>query len=129
MPNELPDLWPEDFGGDENLITPSTILKQAAAQLGNRTQQLVTADATTSMKGNRFIHSFWIEVPSLSYRYKLFEVEHDVNGFYPLQTDEWVDYRKIELQSQDELQEFLKKMFASDKTKKLIDTLLKQVRS
>jgi len=129
MPDEIPNLWPEDLGGDENFVTPTAILKAAASQLGNRTHHLVTADVSTGVRGDNLIHSFWIEVPSLDYRYKLFELHHTVDGFYPLRTDQWIQGHQVEIGSEDELKEYLKQVFASERTKNLIDTLLKQVRS
>ena len=129
MPDELPNLWPEDLGGDANFVTPAAVLKAAASQLGQRTSHLVTADVSTNIRGGKFVHVFWIEVPSLDYRYKLFELSHSVDSFYPLSTDQWVEGGRVELGSEDELREYLKTAFASEKTKKLVDTLLKQVRS
>jgi hypothetical protein len=129
MPNAMPNLWPEDLGGEDNFVTPAAVLKEAAAQLGERTHHLVTASVNTFIRGDSLYHSFWIEVPTLDYRYKLFELHHAVDGFYPLTADEWVQGRYLEIGSEDELKEYLKKVFAAEKTRKLVDTLLKQVRS
>lgn len=129
MPIDLPNLWPEDIGGDQDVVTPSAVLKQAAAQLGQQTRHLIKAKVNTSVSDNRLEHAFWIEVPSLEYRYKLFQLAHDVDSFYPLATGQWIQGRELQLHTEDELKEYLKNTFASEKTKKLVGTLLKQVRS
>jgi hypothetical protein len=129
MPNELPELWPESFGENQDTKTPSTILKQAAAQLGQRTKQLVRAKVDASVRGDNIELTMWLEAPSLEYRYKLFELSHDISSFYPLHTGEWTKGGEIIVGSEDELIEYLKKVFASEKTTKLISNLMKQVRS
>ena len=53
------DLWPANIA-DTNLTTPITILKQQAALLGQKTQQLATGEVTTQTLGDRFVHSFRI---------------------------------------------------------------------
>jgi len=129
MADELPNLWPDDIGGDQDVVTPTAILREAAAQLGQRTQQLIRAKVSTQVGMYGLEHTFWIEVPSLQYRYQLFELSHDVDSFYPLRTDQYVEGRRRELGSEDELKQYLKDIFASEKTKKLVGTLLRQVRS
>jgi hypothetical protein len=127
MTDETPDLWPEDLGGGQDFVTPAAVLRGAASQLGNRTRQLVTADISTRIQHDRFVHQFWIEVPSLDYRYSLFELSHPVNSFYPLRTDRWANGAYMELESEEELKEYLKQIFASEKTRSLVATLLQQV--
>jgi hypothetical protein len=129
MPNELPNLWPEDIGGEQDFVTPTTILKGAASQLGRQTKQLVRAIVSTSVRGNSLEHTFWIDVPSLEYRYELFSLYHSVDNFYPLSTGKWVQGHQEQIHSEEELKEYLRNIFAAEHTKKLISTLLKQVRS
>jgi hypothetical protein len=129
MPDEMPNLWPEDLGGDQNVVTPTTVLKEAAAQLGRQTRQLVRARVSTDVRGDSLEHTFWIEVPSLEYRYELFRLQHPVDSFYPLHTGQWVDRQEVVIRSEDELKEYLRDIFGSEHTKRLVGTLLRQVRS
>jgi hypothetical protein len=129
MPDEIPNLWPEDIGRTEKAVTPVSILKAAASQLGQRTSQLVRASVHTVIRGDDFFHGFWLEVPSLEYQYKLFEVHHAVDSFYPLYTDQWSKSGQLILGSEEDVKEYLKTVFATEKTKRLVETLLQQIRS
>jgi hypothetical protein len=129
MPNELPELWPDSFGENQDFKTPSTILKQAAAQLGQRTKQLVRAKVNASVRGDNIELTMWLEAPSLEYRYKLLELTHDVSSFYPMHTGQWGKDGEIIIGSEGELIDYLKTVFASEKITTLIGNLMKQVRS
>jgi hypothetical protein len=132
MAYQLPNLWPDDIGAEEELVTPVAILRGAASQLGERTQQLITGDVATGMYGDSFLHEFYIVVPSLDhYRYKLFYIKHPLDSFYPLSGVllEAGIAKQSELSSEEEFQDWLKQILSSASTKKLINTMLAQVRS
>ena len=118
------DLWPENIA-ESNLVTPVTILKEQAARLGEKTQQLVTGEVVTTGFGTMFVHTFNILAPTLAYKYELFRVTHGV-AFYPL-TVKFVD--DISIQSEDEFKQKLKDIFASQRTLNIVHSILAQVRS
>ena len=75
------DLWPANIA-DSNLITPITILKEQAALLGEKTRQLVKGEVVTQATGNLFVHYFYIDAPTLSYRlawHQLLSVGYEVS--------------------------------------------------
>ena len=43
-----------------------------AALLGEKTKQLVMGEVVTQTTGTLFVHSFFLVVPTLNYRYELF---------------------------------------------------------
>jgi hypothetical protein len=131
---EIPDLWPKEIGAESSVVTPLAVLRTAAAQLGERTQQLIVGDVEQGLYGNdKFRLNFYIEVPSLDhYRFKLFTVEHDIDSFYPATgrvASPSIARPEVDLPSEEELQDWLKHVFASPRTTKLVNTLLQQLRS
>ncbi len=132
---EIPNFWPEGLGAEDTVFTPLAILRAAATQLGEHTQQMVIGVAEQElMFGSKFRLTFLIEVPSLDhYRYKLLTIEHDIDNFYPV-TGRAMRRGPIggideELTSPEELQDWLKRVLSSPGTIKLINTLLQQLRS
>jgi hypothetical protein len=76
----MPDLWPDDFGGGEDVTPPIVILREQAEALARRTRGMLTARVVTR-KDSRggFVHEFMVEVPTLdNYSYELFWVDHPV---------------------------------------------------
>lgn len=126
------DLWPADIGGVPTLTTPVSILKEQAVLLGRKTKNLVQVEVTSgtipssitsgAMGQDRFHHSFWLVAPALDYRYTLFKIKHEIT-LYPLDL-EWES--KMSVSSEAELKDQLKKIFASDKTKKIIQSMIAQ---
>jgi hypothetical protein len=133
---DIPDLWPSEIGAETSTVTPLAILRTAASQLGERTQQLIVGDVKQQVVYNsKFRLDFFIEAPTLDhYTVKLFTVEHSIDSFYPA-TGIFATGRiarsdtDAELASEKELQEWLKGVFSTPKTTKLINTLLQQLRS
>ncbi len=75
------DLWPSDIATQGKAIAPVTILRRQAALLGQKTGNLVEAEA---LGGDEFKFSFSIVAPTLNdYRYRLFTISHS-HEFYPL---------------------------------------------
>jgi hypothetical protein len=131
---EIPDLWPAQIGKGASVVTPLAILRTAATQLGERTQQLVTGNVEQELVlGNKFRLEFYLEIPSLDhYRFRLLRVEHDIDSFYPALghvTRKIGDRKDVDLQSEKEFYDWLKEIFSSQETTKLINTLMQQLRS
>lgn len=137
------DLWPEKISYTKKK-TPLIILKEQAALLGKKTNNIVTAsvETTNDEVSNYFNHFFYLEAPALSYyRYQLFWIAHDVL-LYPVQfyLDEHihVEYRKIFLSkvvirkpevqadTEDEFLETLKFIFQSERTLQVIEAIMVQ---
>jgi|ERR1017187_2105105 hypothetical protein len=126
----MPDsLWPDDIGKSA-LVTPVSILKEQASALGTATQQLVKGEVETDTRGNQFVHHFNLVVPTLSnYTYELLTVQHSIE-LYPV----YANSPKISgvterIENQDDLKEWLKMVFASEKTRSVVQSLIAQARS
>ena len=121
------DLWPDDLA-DVNLVTPSVILKEQAALLGEKTKQLVKGEVVTQATDKGFAHRFNIVAPTMGYTYELFQLSHGV-AFYPgsLRVAGQNTFRTIE--SEEALKKFLKELFSSQQTLTIVRSILAQVRS
>ena len=116
------DLWGEIQ--TQNLRTPVTILKEQAALLGPKTQNIVEAKVVTQPSNDRFLHAFNLVVPALDfYTYQLFYVVHSID-LYPVQTNDG-----DRLESEDQFTGWLAKVLSSPKTKRTIESLLAQAGS
>ncbi len=122
----MPDnLWPENIA-DSNLTTPVTILKEQAALLGEKTRQLVKGEVVTQATGNLFVHYFYINAPTLSYKFELFTLSHGIN-FYPL-VMKYLN-NTTPLISESAFKDKLKEIFAAQHTLNVVHSILAQVRS
>jgi len=137
MPNGTEDLWPADVG-TSTIVPPLAILRRQAVALGERTQGLLEGQVETLTKGDTFIQVFYIVAPSLSYRYRLFEVQHGVAGYPVFFVNE--DRRPVfprfgtgpaplKLDTPDEFVDWLKQVLNSDEIKRVVGSLLSQVKA
>lgn len=77
------DLWPDTFSF-EKLNAPVNLLREQAALLGKKTNNLVQADVKQDKSSSReFTYSFFLTAPALNYQYRLFQIHHDVS-LYPV---------------------------------------------
>jgi len=135
------DLWPQDLQADERQRAPVTILKEQASLLGQKTRNLLEAEvrqraARQGFSLDVFFFDFYLVAPALGhYRFKLFSAWHDIR-FYPLfvQLDEDLERevchkgeREVRVDSEEEFLQILRKIFASQKTRGVIQALLAQV--
>lgn len=145
----MSDLWPEDIT-KVTVIAPVAILKEQAAMLGEKTQHLVEAEVETIAYPSRryqcdFGYTFDIVAPLLAYRYRLFSIYYGVS-MYPVEVDleeemkkdvttKLTDYKEskktgweklIQADSKNEFLTILKEIFASTKTKQVIQAILAQ---
>ena len=113
------------------------ILKEQASILGQRTGNLVKAEVRQNhASGKTFTFHFLIVAPPLdNYIYKLFEISYNIE-FYPLRIkvdtailkelnpERAADPLDLEVESEEKFMEILKKIFKSEKTRQVIDSLL-----
>ncbi|MCI0486447.1 MAG: hypothetical protein L0229_07585 [Blastocatellia bacterium] len=137
MGSQLVDLWPKDIASAADQLTPVAILRQQASLLGQKTQNIVEAQVETKTTDFQRLlqHQFYLVAPALGfYRYLLFRVEHHVAQWYPLEIIVLVSNaqasdereKKIRVKSEKEFMGELQKIFMSEKTKKVIQSMIAQ---
>jgi hypothetical protein len=121
------DLWPKTKF-ETDLVTPVSILRRQAALLGEKTQQLVTADVATEASGGTYVtHNFRLVVPSLdNYKFLLFKVMHKVDNLYPLEA--YFEGNTVHILMQEDFVNWLKRTLSSESTLKRIDSLMAQAK-
>ena len=121
----------QDMWGDfqvQSLRVPVQLLREQAAALGPRTQNLVVAEVSTSTHRDEFRHRLELVVPTLDdYRYHLLSLIHDIH-LYPLVLDYDSDGRLSagNISSEDELNQALHRALSSEKTKRILNSLIGQ---
>jgi len=122
-----------DFWGEiqaDAIRTPASILREQAALLGPKTQNIIEAKVEMRTEGGHFWHSFDLVVPALdNYRYRLFQSNHTI-GLYPLAvSDSAVRIDNVmRLETEEEFSDWLCKRLSSDETRRIIANLLAQAR-
>ena len=134
------NLWPEDITVTGQ-VPPVAILKEQGSLLGQRTQNLVVgrvsaADPEGPDSEQDFCYEFDLVAPSLGYRYQLFKVQHGAE-FYPLAIY-WdsPDNEKLcniagegGIEDEDQFLSALEIIFSSERTRKVIGSLIAQSRA
>ena len=121
------DLWPK-AKFETDIVTPVLILRRQAALLGEKTQQLVTAEVNTSGNSSQLVHSFRLVAPALNnYKYELFTVIHNVDELYPL-TGYSPAQPPRRMDDQSAFVGWLKEVLSSESTTKRIDALMAQAK-
>ena len=114
--------------------TPLVIIREQAALLASKTQDLVQAKVTTSISRDFLHHSFTLLVPTLDgYVYELFRIRHAVEP-YPVMI-EAIDAKlftqgpsfQLKLNTEAEFLTWLQDQLSSPRTKKIVATLFSQV--
>ena len=137
MPELNEDLWPSDLGF-ASIVTPAAILRAQAALLAEKTKGMLEAAVETSSVGNEIYHRFVIKVPALgNYRYVLFKVHHPME-LYPVVVDKDatrsrlmpfappIPIEDMRLKDEEALRLWLRGVFASNATKRIIANLYAQ---
>src|SRR5271166_3035486 len=117
------DFWGEI--GQEELRTPVTIMREQAALLGAKTQNVIEARVRTDAGVNSswFVHHFDLIVPSLdNYSYELFRVQHQIE-LYPVNTT-GPSREQLRLETEEQFREWLRGKLSSSETKRIIANLL-----
>jgi hypothetical protein len=131
--------WPDDLFGAEAVTTPLAIMKEQASELSRRSRSRLRGEVVTSVTdSNRIRQTFYLMVPSLdNYRYELFEIEHGVLP-YPVTVisdasskaasagTATIYHRAPELSSEADFVAWLRNLFGSEQTKKVIGSLYAQ---
>jgi hypothetical protein len=145
----MDDLWPDNLDKVEAANAPVIILREQAALLSRKMKNVIEGQVSrgttdsVSLASDEFVYNFYITCTSLSYRYQPFYLAHNVD-MYPsyLHMDRDIvaelnpqrmagaigpDF--LTAGSEDELKEVLRKIFASQKVKKVIQALLGQLQT
>ncbi len=136
MSNAIPDLWPEIE--QSKVVPPVAILREQAAALGEKTGHLLEGRVDTRLdEGGKLIHSFYLVAPTLdNYSYRLFSITHGA-AIYPVtvQHPRRMDSvrrpfpQTLRISSEKELLTYLREVLNSEKTKKILGSLLAQVKA
>ena len=125
-----------DFWGEISVVgdrTPLSILREQAALLGTKTQNLVEAQVETRGVSRALQHSFNLVVPVLDhYTYELFSIWHNVIDLYPIALNDEALFSgqdQFLLKDENALKEWLARKLSSPETKKILGHLLAQARS
>ncbi len=119
------DLWPSDISVLPDIPTPLSILREKASLLGEKTNNLVEAEVRShGNKSDQFVHTFFLVAPALdNYRYPLLTVTHKIE-LYPLTIS--FSGLGIQVNNPDQFTDELRKIFADEKTKSVIQVLVAQ---
>jgi hypothetical protein len=124
MPETVPSLWPPEF--DEIPVqTPVAILRQQASALGQKTQNIVVGRVSTYAAGEGFHHPFHLYCAPLGYQVELLAVDHGID-LYPARIHVTGESGELVAANPEEFALMLRQVFASQRTKKIIGSLLAQ---
>jgi len=124
------DLWPDDFGHDEQK-PPVLILKEQAQLLSAKTRGLVLGwvESKPVPVSNDFWHNFYLQVPNLDdYLFNLFVVRHGVLGYPATVTIPTLKWHSNP-ESSDQLTDVLRRIFNDAEVKKIVRSLLTQAQA
>jgi hypothetical protein len=128
------DLWPPSFEAVSEPNPPIDILREQAALLEQKTGGVVLAEVLSGYDSNFIVvhrgktslpisHSFYLVAPALeNYRYQLFRIDQPIEH-YPLFII-GSPIGDLEVESQEEFVETLRRIFSDDKTQKVIQSLI-----
>lgn len=133
------NLWPEDIAVTD-AVAPVSLLREQASLLGERTKNLVEGSVVTpgTVRGvdflqqkDRFSYGLDLVAPALNnYRYRLFSISHGVE-FYPLTISgtEALNSDEFQVNNEEEFLKAIERIFLSEKTKRIISSLIAQSRA
>jgi hypothetical protein len=144
----MTDLWPSEIKPFTDVRVPASILREQALMLGYKTGNIVFAEVKQKNidrefeeeNSEFFIYNFYLLAPALEgYRYKLFFIKHDI-ALYPLRIymdedilneilsdkSETIMPSFVVIESEEDFLEYLRKIFGSRKTKRVINSLIAQ---
>lgn len=134
------DLWPDDIN-IPGVTAPSTILKEQASLLGNKTKNIVKANVVPAEAplGRGFGYEFRIFAPTLEgYTIELFNMWHDIELYpvyfrFDITLAKELDYRiksgnlyNCIARDEDEFIKILGEIFNAGRTIRIIKSLLAQ---
>jgi hypothetical protein len=99
-----------------------SILREQAALLGPKTQNMIEAKVHTSVEYGDFYHTFMLVVPALdNYTYQLFRLRHGIELYPLVQVPE-----AKSMKNQEEFERWLREKLTSEETRRIISRLLAQ---
>jgi hypothetical protein len=126
MPDVIPDLWPEDIVVT-HVRTPLAILQHQAAQLREKTKNLLEAEVDTNRVEEHVEYYFELIAPALyRYRYRLFRVRHHQDMVYPALVEGTAPADSGTANTEQEFIELIGKVLRSNKAKAVIQSLIAQ---
>jgi hypothetical protein len=127
----VPDLWPDEIGRS-TVRAAITTLKEQAAALGGKTQNLVLGDiqsSDTRWPHDEILltHRFHVVAPSIHYRTSILEVGHRAEELYPVFIkSDFLEMETTSVADEGQLVENLRHIFSHAKTITLIQALIAQ---
>ncbi len=139
----MEDLWPDTFGTSE-VVPPVRVLREQAKLLESKTSGLVQGWVQTRKEApapfelsnssmsevkrlTRFRHTLYFRVPLLDdYDYVVLAIEHKIE-LYPAVGYSYVHNEKFECANLEDYRNILKRIFASEEVKRVIQALMVQV--
>ncbi|WP_333878996.1 hypothetical protein [Methylobacter sp.] len=124
MTDSNDDLWP-DLTGDPDVKSPLLILREQAAKLGAKTSNIIEAEVTANPSEDEFLQvRLILKAPALNgYEYVLLSVNQPIESYPAYLADE---YDSKEVKDEQEFKTSLEKLFKSDRTVKIINSLIAQ---
>ncbi len=126
------DLW-GDLSLEENIRTPVTILREQAALLGQKTNNLLEGQVNIAQTGTlseRFSALFFIVAPLLNnYRYHLLSVQYPPTAMYPLDLQDHSNtgsLKKIVCVDEASFIQALGEVLIQPQVKKILSSLISQ---
>lgn len=140
-------LWPDDIVDSYNIASPGEILRNQASLLGKRTRNLVEAEvrcmydqkwcpSLESHLSGEFVYVFYLVARTIGYQFRLFSMRYDARP-YPVSIllDEDIEAQIVDspsgqpitITTEHELVDLLRRIFASQKTRRIINALYSQM--
>ena len=120
------DLWPAGIGLDSEIKVPTSILKEQAALLAQKTRGLVVAEVRgeADPRDGKFVDNFYLVGPNVSYRYLLFTIRYPIE-LYPVELffEPWNE-TGLPMYNEQDLIDNLKQLFAHQKTGQIIQAII-----
>jgi hypothetical protein len=129
----MKNLWPEDIESMVPARMPITILKEQGLLLGKMTKNVVEGEVQRyPQKSKELEFRFFVWAPSMNYRYPVLTILHDIEGYPVSIAPDSETKRELGLSPEDMIEakdeaafaDWLKKIFNSEKVKRVIVALL-----
>jgi hypothetical protein len=114
-------------------LTPRDLMREQATYLEQKTKGLLTAEITIESEpvkkgAPNQTQTFYLVVPTLRYRYELFSIyQKDVVQVYPIILH--FGDTHVEAHNEEEFINYLQKTLGSERTKRIVGSLLSQAKS
>jgi hypothetical protein len=152
MAAQIENLWGEEIMGEEEITLPKTILNHQAKYLKKISRNVLQGEVITTSDEHSFSktdlnaaefkrlsvakkraystlnHDFYITLPEVNYRYRLFGVSHDA-ALYPLTVHGYLEEKNIKAKNEEEFKNILSQLFRSSKTQRVLSVLIAQAKA